>query len=63
MTLQEVVIQNIIRRLLRGDDYRTEILALINVEFLSNFAAKMDTDDFSIFCKNSVSPVAILREI
>lgn len=34
MTLQEVVIQNIIRRLLKGEDYRTEILALINADFL-----------------------------
>lgn len=34
MTLKEIVIQNIIRRLIYGEDYRTEILALINAEFL-----------------------------
>ncbi len=34
MTLTEQVIKNIIRKLLRGDDYRIEIVTLIDAEFL-----------------------------
>jgi hypothetical protein len=34
MTLEDIVIQNIIRRLFHGEDYRTEVLALINAQFL-----------------------------
>lgn len=34
MTLTDAVTQNIIRRLLHGQDYRVEIVALINAEFL-----------------------------
>jgi hypothetical protein len=34
MTLTEQVAQNIIRKLLKGEDYRIEIINLINVEFL-----------------------------
>lgn len=34
MTITGVVIKNIIRKLLAGTDYRTEVLALINAEFL-----------------------------
>lgn len=34
MTLTEQVIKNIIKRLLKGQDYRIEIVALINAEFL-----------------------------
>lgn len=34
MTLTGAVIKNIIRKLLAGEDYRTEVLALINAEFL-----------------------------
>lgn len=34
MTLTEQVVKNIIRRLLKGEDYRIEIVALINAEFL-----------------------------
>lgn len=34
MTLTEQVTKNIIKRLLKGDDYRIEVVALINAEFL-----------------------------
>ena len=34
MTLTEQVTKNIIKRLLNGQDYRIEIVALINAEFL-----------------------------
>lgn len=34
MTVTGTVIKNIIRKLLAGEDYRTEVLALINAEFL-----------------------------
>jgi DNA-dependent RNA polymerase auxiliary subunit epsilon len=34
MTLTEQVTKNIIKRLLKGQDYRIEIVALINAEFL-----------------------------
>jgi hypothetical protein len=34
MTLAEQVIKNIIKRLVKGQDYRIEIIALINAEFL-----------------------------
>lgn len=34
MTLTEQVAQNIIRKLLKGDDYRIEVVTLINAEFL-----------------------------
>lgn len=34
MTLTEQVIQNIISRLIKGQDYRIEVVALINAEFL-----------------------------
>jgi hypothetical protein len=34
MTLTEQVIKNIIKRLLKGEDYRIEVVALINAEFL-----------------------------
>lgn len=34
MTLTEQVAKNIIRKLLRGDDYRIEVVTLINAEFL-----------------------------
>jgi len=34
MRLTDVVIQNVIMKLLHGQDYRTEILALINAQFL-----------------------------
>jgi len=34
MTLTETVAKNIIRKLLKGDDYRIEIVTLINAEFL-----------------------------
>ncbi len=34
MTLTEQVTKNIIKRLIHGQDYRIEIVALINAEFL-----------------------------
>ena len=34
MTLTETVIKNIIKKLIHGDDYRIEIVTLINAEFL-----------------------------
>ena len=34
MTLADQVIKNIIRRLIKGQDYRIEVVALINAEFL-----------------------------
>jgi hypothetical protein len=34
MTLTGIVIKNIIRKLLAGEDYRSEIIALIDAEFL-----------------------------
>jgi len=34
MTLTETVIKNIIKKLIHGDDYRIEIITLINAEFL-----------------------------
>lgn len=34
MTLSEQIIKNIIKRLIKGQDYRIEIIALINAEFL-----------------------------
>ena len=34
MTLTERVAKNIIKKLLKGEDYRVEIITLINAEFL-----------------------------
>jgi hypothetical protein len=34
MTLTDQVIKNIIKRLIKGQDYRIEVVALINAEFL-----------------------------
>lgn len=34
MTLTDQVLKNIIKRLIKGQDYRIEIVALINAEFL-----------------------------
>lgn len=34
MTITEQVAKNIIRKLLKGEDYRIEVVTLINVEFL-----------------------------
>lgn len=34
MTLTEQVVKNIIRKLLKGEDYRIEVVTLINAEFL-----------------------------
>lgn len=34
MTITDVVVKKIIRRLINGQDYRAEIVTLINAEFL-----------------------------
>ena len=34
MTLSQQVVKNIIKRLLKGEDYRIEVIVLINAEFL-----------------------------
>ena len=34
MTLTDNVVKNIIRRLMKSQDYRVEVVALINAEFL-----------------------------
>ena len=34
MTLTDQVVKNIIKRLVKGQDYRIEVVALINAEFL-----------------------------
>jgi len=34
MTITEQVVKNIIRKLLKGEDYRIEVVTLINAEFL-----------------------------
>jgi len=56
MTLTEQVTKNIVRKLINGDDYRIEIVTLINAEFLQ-FAieffkqvaeAKLDNQDINI---------------
>lgn len=56
MTLTEQVAKNIIRKLLKGEDYRIEIVTLINAEFLQ-FAidffkkvveAKLDNQDITV---------------
>ena len=39
MTLTDQVVKNIIKRLIKGQDYRIEVVALINAEFLQ-FAIK-----------------------
>lgn len=56
MTLTEQVTKNIIKRLLKGEDYRIEVVALINAEFLQfaiNFfkkvaQAKLDNHEITI---------------
>jgi len=54
MTLTEQVTKNIVRKLINGDDYRIEIVTLINAKFLQ-FAidffkqvaeAKLDNTEF-----------------
>ena len=56
MTLTKIVTERIIRKLLKGKDYRIEIVNLINAEFLQ-FAieyfkkiaeAKLDSKDITI---------------
>ena len=56
MTITGIVIKNIIRKLLAGQDYRSEVLTLINAEFLQYVVdffkrvacAKLDNKDITI---------------
>lgn len=73
MTLTEQVVKNIIKRLIKGQDYRIEVVSLINAEFLQ-FAidffkkvvtAKLDNQDITVdwykrvFLNSSLSPEEI----
>jgi DNA-dependent RNA polymerase auxiliary subunit epsilon len=51
MTLTEQVAKNIIRKLLKGEDYRIEVVTLINAEFLQfaiDFFKKMLKQNFKV---------------
>ena len=56
MTVTGIVIKNIIRKLLAGQDYRSEVLTLINAEFLQYVidffkrvaCAKLDNIDVTV---------------
>ncbi len=56
MTITGIVIKNIIRKLLAGQDYRSEVLTLINAEFLQYVVdffkriacAKLDNEDITV---------------
>ncbi len=56
MTLTDQVVKNIIKRLIKGEDYRIEVIALINAEFLQFaidffkkiIAAKLENKDITI---------------
>ena len=71
MTLAGIVIKNIIRKLLTGEDYRSEIVTLLDAEFLQYVIdffkrvawAKLDNKDVTIdwykkefLCSDSFSP-------
>lgn len=73
MTLTEQVAKNIIRKLLKGEDYRIEVVTLINAEFLQ-FAieffkkiidAKLKSEDISIdwYKKEFLDPSLPAKEI
>ena len=73
MTLTEQVAKNIIRKLLKGDDYRIEVVTLINAEFLQ-FAieffkkiidAKLKNENISIdwYKKEFLNPNLPAKEI
>lgn len=73
MTLTEQVAKNIIRKLLKGDDYRIEVVTLINAEFLQ-FAieffkkiidAKLKSENISIdwYKKEFLNPNLPAKEI
>ncbi len=56
MTLTGIVIKNIIRKLLAGEDYRSEIVTLLDAEFLQYVidffkrvaCAKLDNKDVTV---------------
>ncbi len=73
MTLTEQVAKNIIRKLLKGDDYRIEVVTLINAEFLQ-FAidffkkvidAKLKSDNITVdwYKKAFLNPALPAKEI
>jgi hypothetical protein len=73
MTLTDQVVKNIIKRLVKGQDYRIEVVALINAEFLQ-FAidffkkvieAKFDNKDINVdwYKKNFLNPKLDKKEI
>ncbi len=73
MTISEQVAKNIIKRLLKGEDYRIEVITLINAEFLQ-FAieyfkkivdAKLKSEDITIewYKKEFLDPSLPTREI
>jgi hypothetical protein len=73
MTLTEQVAKNIIRKLLKGDDYRIEVVTLINAEFLQFaieffkkiIAAKLKNENISIdwYKKEFLNPNLPAKEI
>jgi len=73
MTITEQVAKNIIKKLIKGEDYRIEVVTLINAEFLQ-FAidffkriidAKLKSKDITIdwYKKEFLNPELIAREI
>ena len=71
MTLTGIVIKNVIRKLLAGQDYRSEIVTLLDAEFLQYVidffkrvaCAKLDNKDVTVdwykkelLCSDSLSP-------
>lgn len=73
MTITEQVAKNIIKKLLKGDDYRIEVVALINAEFLQ-FAvdffkkvvdAKLRSKDITVdwYKKEFLNPTLPARDI
>ena len=72
MTLTEQVAKNIIRKLLKGDDYRIEVVTLIDAEFLQ-FAidffkkivdAKLKSKNITVdwYKKEFLSPILPAKE-
>ncbi|MBU4293728.1 MAG: CfrBI family restriction endonuclease [Actinobacteria bacterium] len=73
MTITEQIAKNIIKKLIKGEDYRIEVVALINAEFLQ-FAidffkrivdAKLKSKDITIdwYKKEFLNPELIARDI
>jgi DNA-dependent RNA polymerase auxiliary subunit epsilon len=73
MTLTEQVAKNIIRKLLKGEDYRIEIVTMINAEFLqfaieffkSVIEAKLNNDNVTVdwYKKAFLNPLLPAKEI